>query len=76
VIVMMMVVMVMVVAARPDHDPGGVTAIGVMVMVMMMVIAADADNDLGELDVRVRRLDRSGFIYCLQQFGRVRDGVE
>jgi hypothetical protein len=70
---MVMVVVVMVVPARPNHDDGR-AAIGVMMMVM--VVMANADNDLGQLDIRVRRLGRSGFVDGLQNFGGVRDRFE
>jgi len=66
--------MVMVPVARHNDDT---LPVRMMMMVMMVVVVtADADNDLGQLDVRVRRLGRSGFIDGLQQFGSVRDRVE
>ena len=71
----MVVMMMMMVSARYDHDARGVPPIGMM-MVMMVVVTTDADHDLGKLDVRVRRLRRSGFVDGLQQLGRVRDGFE
>ena len=65
--------MVMVPVARHNDDT---LPVRMMMVMMVVVVTADADNDLGQLDVRVRRLGRSGFIDGLQQFGRVRDRVE
>jgi hypothetical protein len=67
------VMMVMMPIARDDDDA---VAVRMMMVVVMVVITADADNDLGQLEVRVRGLGRSGFVDGLQQFGRVRDGFE
>jgi hypothetical protein len=75
---MVVVVMMMTVSARHDDDAGRVISAisGVVVVMMVVVITADADDDLGQLDVRVRGLGRSGFIDGLQQRGCVRDRFE
>ena len=55
--------MVMVVTVRHHDDAGPV---GVMMVMVVMMTPADADDDLGQLDVRVRGLGRSGFVDGLQ----------